>query len=75
MPISVLGAVRIPAKNSRISIPMCGDPTPVSAVFLAEQLGDLTPGFPGSSPAPDLFQVRPKRRLYAAGLGFFITQF
>ena len=36
----------------------------VDAVFLAEQLGYLTPGFPGSSPA-----------WYATGLGFFIIQF
>jgi hypothetical protein len=43
----------------------------VNAVFLAEQFGDLTPGFAGSSPAPDLFQVRPKRRLVSDGSGFF----
>ena len=43
----------------------------VNAVFLAEQFGDLTPCFPGSSPAPDLFQVRPKRRLVSDGSGIF----
>ena len=42
--------------------------------YLVAQLGDRTPDFPDSSPGPDLFLMRPKRRLVPDGSQLFIPK-